>query len=78
MSTINLEKYKNIQQSKDIIHDLSQIIQILTLANRGLRGFYYYGPVKDLLVNLKDCKTILEIHKNHHENLIKEGSKSEE
>lgn len=71
MSIVNLDEYKSVQQSKVIVDDLRAIIAIINTANIALRLFHYYWPVRELMISLRDAKTILEIHKAHHEQLIK-------
>jgi len=78
MSAINLEDYKNLKRSRTIVSELKAILRILTLTIRGLKGFSYYQPVKDVLSHLKDAKTILEIHLNHHSRLVEKGKSNEE
>lgn len=78
MSAINLAEYKNLKKSKLIVSELRMVLRILNLAVRGLKGFHYYSPVKDLLPHIKDCKTIIEVHYNHHLQLIEKKGESDD
>jgi hypothetical protein len=67
---ISLEDIKQSKKSKVIAEELDICINILRLTIKGLRLFRYYSPIQDLLPQLQDTKTILEIHKNQQLNLI--------
>ena len=70
MSATNLNDYKNLRRSKMIVLELKAAIRILNLSLRGLKEFQHYTPIKELMLSIKDCLTILEIHKNHHQQLV--------
>lgn len=78
MSAINLDEYKKTKRSKVIVAELKAVLRIVNLTIRGIKGFNYYTPVKDLVTHLRDSKTILEVHLNHHIKLLEKESKSDE
>lgn len=69
-STTKLSDYKEIKKSQVIVKELTVILKIVKLTIKGLKMFDYYSPVKDLLHNLKDTKTVLEIHLNHNQHIV--------
>ena len=71
--TINLEEYKDNLKSKVIVGELTAIIQIIDFTIAFLKIYDYYAPVKDLSMHLTDSRTILEIHRNNHENKLNEA-----
>lgn len=75
--TIDLAEYKDNLKSKVIVGELTAIIQILDFTIAFLKIYDYYAPIKDLLMHLKDSRTIIEIHKNNHEAKVNEKAKEE-
>jgi hypothetical protein len=69
--TIDLAEYKDNLKSKVIVGELTAIIQILDFTIKFLDIYSYYAPVKDLLSQIKDSRTIIEIHRNNHEAKVK-------
>lgn len=72
--TIDLKEYKDQLKSKVIVGELTSVVQILDFTIKFLDLYNYYAPVKDIVIQLKDTKTILDIHLNNHKNKIKEGT----
>jgi hypothetical protein len=70
---IDLKEYKDQLKSKVIVGELTAIIQILDFTSQFLELYSYYAPVKDLASQIKDSKTILEIHLNNHRNKLNEN-----
>lgn len=67
---IDLSEYKKAKRSEVIVEELEEVLKMIRLTIKGLRLFRYYSPVKELLTQLHDTKTILEVHNNHHKNII--------
>jgi hypothetical protein len=70
VSATNLDDYKTIRRSRVMVLELKAAIRILNLALRGLKEFNHYTPIKELIPSIKDCVAILEIHYNHHKQLL--------
>lgn len=68
---VDLSEYKKAKRSEVIVEELEAVLEILRLTSRGLKEFRYYSPVKDLMTQLQDTKTVLEIHLNSHKNVVK-------
>lgn len=67
---INLSEYKKAKRSEVIVEELEAVLGMIRLTIKGLRLFRYYSPVKELLAQLHDTKTVLEIHLNSHKNVM--------
>lgn len=67
---VDLTAYKKAKRSETIVEELEAVLNIVRLTVKGLRLFRYYSPVQDILKQLNDSKTIIEIHLNNHRQII--------
>lgn len=67
---VSLSEYKKSKRSQVIVEELEAVLSIVRLTIKGLRLFRYYSPVQDILRQLHDSKTILEIHLNNHKKIV--------
>ena len=70
MPLTNLSDYKDKKRVEFIIEELEAVLAIIRLAMKGLKLFKYYSPVQDILNQMRDSKTILEIHLNNHKQML--------
>lgn len=70
MPTTKLSDYKDKKRSELIIEELEVVLAIMKLTIEGLRMFKYYAPVQDVLNQMGDSKTILEIHLNNQKQIV--------
>lgn len=67
MSVHDLEKYKN---AKVLIADLEGLIVFLTQVEGFLGGYLKYMPIFKLYNNVRDNRTVLEIHLNNQRKIL--------
>lgn len=67
---VDLSEYKKAKRSETIVDELEAVLGIVRLTIKGLKLFRYYSPVQDILRQLYDSKTILEIHLNNHKQIV--------
>ena len=68
----NLSDYKDRKRAEHIVEELEAVLVIIRLTMKGLKLFKYYSPVQDILSQMRDSKTILEIHLNNHKQMLVE------
>lgn len=62
---------KDYKQAKILEKDLKQIIKIINLAISALHHYAKYAPVSVIISSLQTNKTILEIHYNKYQRILK-------
>lgn len=70
MKPTNIQEHKKVSQSKVIIKDIENILQVV---DKALKGFYLYKnytPVAEILATIENNKTMLEIHLKKHKRMI--------
>lgn len=67
---VDLDQYKKLKTSEKVVADLESILQIIKKTAKDLKQFHYYSDVRDILHQMYDSKTVLEIHRNNHRKLI--------
>ena len=59
---INLSKFKDHKKYKLISEDLHGILKIINLSINALHPYRKYKPVMEVISNLQNNKTLLELH----------------
>lgn len=68
MSNHDFGKYK---KSKVVVKELTTLLKIIELSISGITPFTKYNSIPETLMCLRDNKIILEVHLQHHQNIIK-------
>lgn len=68
MSNHDFGKYK---KSKVVVKELTTLLKIIELSISGIAPFKKYTSISETLLCLQDNKTILEIHLQHHQQILK-------
>ncbi len=68
----NTYDFNKVKKAKRIVKELEMVVKILTLAKVGLKPFRDYTSLQETLLCISDSKTILEIHLNHHRQILKD------
>ena len=72
---IYLTEYKNLKKLKIIVKDLREIQKQLILSIENLKTYKKYIPVAESVSALHTSKTMIEIHLNKYDKLLKEQEK---
>lgn len=71
---IPLKDYKIAKKFKE---DSKEIMKVIDLSLKALSHFKYYTPVKKIINELTDQKSILQAHLNTAEKVLKRGQSNE-
>lgn len=71
-NVVSLKSYKN---AKTLVVHLKAILQVVTLAIKGLQHFEIYVPVHEMLQSLRSNKLLLEAHLRKQEQILNKGGK---
>lgn len=69
---IELSKFKNNKKHKIISGDLKMILKIVNLSINALHPYIKYKPVMEIISNLQNNKTLLELHDKKFDKMLKE------
>jgi hypothetical protein len=74
MSVVKLHDFKVAKKFKE---DSKEIMKVIDLSLRALTLYKYYTPVKKIINELTDQKSILQAHLNTAEKVLKRGQSNE-
>ena len=74
---ISISEYKNKKTYRKIVKDIETILQILTLAQRGLIKFKSYIVVQEIVSVIETNKTLLELKLKDYEKKLKALTQNE-
>lgn len=66
MSTISLKDHKQKKKYEKIVSDISSIVHIIILAQKGLSVFKSYLPVQEIISVLETNKILLELKQKRY------------
>jgi hypothetical protein len=67
MKITNLNEHKNKKKYEKVVRDITGILSVLTLTQRGLAVFKHYVSVQEIISTLETNKVLLELQKKKYE-----------
>lgn len=66
----NLHDFNKLKKAKVIVRELTILLKIVELSINGMTPFRKYSSIQETLACLQDNKIILQIHLDHHKQIL--------
>lgn len=70
MTTTNLQEYKKVRKIKKVVKELGELERLLTLVLKGLTPYKKYTPVRDILQNVLENKSMVNVYYKKYKDVL--------